>query len=54
MTEDKCPVCGIELERNYGLMGIIGKCPKCGREWVRCLGKLVSRKEFFHTVEAER
>lgn len=49
-----CPICEVELKQNYGLMGLIRECPKCKREWIKCLGKLVTRGEFHERAEAEK
>lgn len=52
MNELYCPDDGTKLEREYGISGVLSICPKCGKEWVKCLGKLVSRDEFHNIVEA--
>ena len=54
MNELTCPDCGTELKREYGISAVLVKCPKCGKEWVKCLGKLMSREEFHQRVEAEQ
>lgn len=46
-----CPRCKVELDRKYGLPGIVSTCLKCGEEWVKYLDKLVSREEFHKMAE---
>jgi len=47
-----CPKCGEKLDRKLGLPGVILTC-KCGKDWVLCLGKLISREEFHVRADAE-
>lgn len=53
MDINNCPECKIELPKNYGLMGLVYRCPKCDKEWVKCLDKLVGRDEFHARADAE-
>ncbi len=48
MSEKKiiCPECNIEIERKYGLPALVYTCVKCNKEYVKCLGRLMPKKEF--------
>lgn len=55
MSEIQCCVnCGTNLERQYGLPGVVCTCPKCGKRWVKCLGKLVNEEELHQRAEKEQ
>jgi hypothetical protein len=51
-----CPDDGTELEREYGVSGVLLRCPKCNMEyiWSFTLKKLLTRKDFFARVEEEK
>jgi hypothetical protein len=53
MSESTCPNCGAELKREYGISGVVLIC-KCGKEWIKCLDRLMSRDEFHARVAAEQ
>lgn len=44
-----CPDCKGSIKRQYGLPGIVYICPKCGKELVKCLDRLVPKDEF-HSI----
>lgn len=52
MNKDICPICDRDLERGYGLLGIVAFCSHCEKQWVKCLGKWITREEFHQTKEA--
>lgn len=52
MTDLVCPECKTRLDRKLGLPGIVCVCPKCSKEWIKCVDRLVSRQEFH--AEADR
>lgn len=49
-----CPDCGTEIKRKYGISALVYECPKCGKEWIKCIGKLMSRDEFHQRVADEK
>jgi len=45
-----CPDCGATIERKLGLPALLYECI-CGKDWIMCLGRLVSRQEFHETAD---
>ena len=41
-----CPDCKESIKRQYGLPGLVYICPKCGKEFVKCVDRLVLKDEF--------
>lgn len=51
MSQKACPNCAVELKRDYGIPAEKYFCPKCLKEWILCLGRLISREEFHSTAD---
>jgi Zn-finger nucleic acid-binding protein len=49
-----CPECNVELKRDYGISGVVVHCPKCNKNYIKCLGKLMNMEEFHQRVEKEQ
>jgi Zn-finger nucleic acid-binding protein len=49
-----CPDCNTEIQRQYGLPGVVSTCPKCGKRWIKCLDRLISEHDFHERADAER
>lgn len=54
MPDLVCPDCNTEIERKYGISAVAYECPKCHKEWIKCLDKLMSRDEFHQRVIDEQ
>jgi endogenous inhibitor of DNA gyrase (YacG/DUF329 family) len=54
ITELNCPECNTELQRDYGISGIVVHCPKCSKKYIKCLDRLMSVDEFHQRVANEQ
>ena len=46
----RCPDCGKIMKKRVGAPAELYECA-CGKDWVMCLGKLVTRQEFHQTAD---
>ena len=52
MSEDLvCPKDNTRLDRKYGLPGVVWECSCCKKEYVVCLGKVITKKEFHEKAD---
>lgn len=49
-----CPDDNTPLKREYGISGVVLTCPKCKKEYIKCLDRLMSREEFYQRVRDEQ